>query len=57
MAYLIYVDDSVIIGRDRAKMEAMITDLSTELDLTREGDLTAFLGVQISKSSLNSSMT
>ena len=57
MVYLNYVDDSVIIGRDRAKIEAMITDLSTELDLTCEGDLAAFIGIQISKSSLNGSIT
>ena len=57
MVYIVYVDDSILIGRDRSKIEAMIADLSTELDLTREGDLAAFLGIQISKSPLNGSMT
>ena len=57
MVYLNYVDDSVIIDCNRAKIEAMITDLSTELDLTCEGDLAAFLGIQVYKSSLNGSMT
>ena len=57
MVYLNYVYDSVIIGCGRAKIEAMITDLSTELDLTHEGDLAAFIGIQISKSSLNASIT
>ena len=57
MVYLNYVDDSVIIGCDRARIEAMTTDLSTDVDLTCEGDLAAFLGIQISKSSFNGSMT
>ena len=57
MVYIVYVDDSILIGRDRSKIEAMIADLSTELDLTCEGDLAAFLGIQISRSPLNGSMT
>ena len=56
MVYLVYVDDSILIGHDRTEIEAMIADLSTELDLTCEGNLASFLGNQISKSPLNGSM-
>ena len=57
MIYLSFLDDSDLIGHDRAKIEAMITDLSTELDLTCEGGLMALNGIPISKSPLNGSMT
>jgi Reverse transcriptase (RNA-dependent DNA polymerase) len=54
MVYLNYVDDSILIGRDRSKLDSMINDLSSELELTREGDLAAFLGIQISNSDTGS---
>jgi hypothetical protein len=56
MVYLVYVDDSILIGRDRTKIDAMIENLAIELELTREGDLAAFLGIQINKSTENGSL-
>ena len=50
MVYLVYVDDSILIGCDRTKIDAMIEDLAIDLELTGEGDLVAFLGIQIKKS-------
>lgn len=38
-----HVDDSVLIGHDRSKIEAMIADLSTKMDQIYLGDLAAFL--------------
>jgi len=56
MVYLNYVDDSILIGRDKSLIDAMITNLSLELELTREGDLASFLGIQIDRSSLTGSL-
>ena len=56
MVYLVYVDDSILIGRDRTKIDAMIENLAIDLELTREGDLAAFLGIQINKSTENGSL-
>ena len=54
MVYLNYhVDDSILIGRDKSLIDAMITNLSLELEITREGDLASFLGIQIDRSSLS----
>ena len=47
------MDDSILIGRDRTKIDAMIENLAIDLELTREGDLAAFLGIQINKSTEN----
>ena len=49
MVYLNYVDDGILIGKDGSKIESVIDDLGTTLELTREGDLSAFLGIQIDK--------
>jgi len=49
MVYLNYVDDGILIGKNGPKIESMIDDLCTTLELTREGDLSAFLGIQIDK--------
>jgi hypothetical protein len=57
MVYLNYVDDGILLSRDGCKIESMIDDLKTELELTREGDLSAFLGIQITKSPLDGSLT
>ena len=51
MVCLVYVDDSILIGRDRTKIDAMIENLAIDLELTWEGDLAAFLGIQMNKSS------
>jgi hypothetical protein len=52
MVYLHYVDSSVLIGLDRTILQAMITNLITEYDLTCE----VFL-IQISKFPINGSLT
>jgi hypothetical protein len=49
MLYLDYVNDSIFIGWENSLIDAMITDLSLELELTREGDLASFLGIQIDR--------
>ena len=49
MIYLNYVDDGILLSCHGAKLDAMIADVKTELELTREGDLSAFLGIQIQK--------
>ena len=49
MIYLNYVDDGILLSCHGTKLDAMIADLETELELTREGDLSAFLGIQIQK--------
>jgi hypothetical protein len=44
-----YVDDTVFLGKDSAKLEAMISRLRTEeeLELTDEGELHNYLGIEI----------
>ena len=49
MIYLNYVDDGILLSCHGTKLDAMIADLKTELKLTREGDLSAYLGIQIEK--------
>jgi hypothetical protein len=56
MVYLNYVDDSILIGRDKSLIDAKITNLSLELEITNEGDLASFLGIQIDRSSLTGSL-
>ena len=50
------MDDSILIGRDRTKIDAMIENLAIDLELNREGVLAAFLGIQINKSTENGSL-
>ena len=50
------MDDSILIGFDRTKIDVMIENLAIDLELTQEGDLAAFLGIQISKSTENGSL-
>jgi hypothetical protein len=57
MVYLNYVDDGILLSRDESKIELMIDNLQNELELTREGDLSAYLGIQITKSPLDGSLT
>jgi hypothetical protein len=45
IVYFFYMDDTILIGLNRTEIEALIADLSTELDLTCEGNLAAFLGI------------
>ena len=49
MVCLVYVDDCLFFCRDPAKHKAMVKDLSKDMDLTTEGDVTSFLGIKIKK--------
>jgi hypothetical protein len=53
--YLICVDDSILIFHDETMTDAMIDVIDLELT-PREGDLAAFLGIQINKSRENGSL-
>ena len=47
-AIVLYVDDAIVVGSNPAAVEALITQLENDgLDLTREGTLAHYLGVQI----------
>jgi Reverse transcriptase (RNA-dependent DNA polymerase) len=48
--YLVcYVDDIVMASTDVAALEALILDLKADSDLTEEGELSAFLGIQVDR--------
>mgnify|MGYP003546497441 FL=1 len=46
---VIWVDDVVMASRDPASLDRLIADLKTDSDLTDEGELTAFLGIQVQR--------
>ena len=46
--YALFTDDSILAGPDKEKIDQIIVDLKkAKLDITEEGDLEDFLGVQI----------
>ena len=48
--YALYTDDSILAGPDDAELDKVIQDMrSTGLELTEEGDLSDFLGVNIER--------
>ena len=48
--YALYTDDSILAGPSKTEIEQVIKDLKkTKLDLTEEGNLEDFLGVQIER--------
>ncbi len=48
--YVLYTDDSILTGPDEAKLEQIVQDMKdTGLDLTVEGDVSDFLGVNIKR--------
>ena len=49
MVCLVYVDDCIFSAKDKSKIDVMLKDLSKDLELTIEGDVSAFLGIQIEK--------
>jgi hypothetical protein len=49
MIYVLYTDDSILAGPDKAKIDATIEAMRGELDLTVEENLTDFLGVNIDR--------
>ena len=49
--FVLYTDDSILAGPDEAELEKIIQQMKeAELDLTVEGDIADFLGVQIERS-------
>jgi hypothetical protein len=48
--YVLYVDDSILAGPDPKELDAIVAKMKTVADLTVEGDLGDFLGVQIERS-------
>jgi hypothetical protein len=48
--YVLYTDDSVLAGPDRKEIEAVIADIKkAKLDITVEGDIQDFLGINIDR--------
>ena len=50
MVYLLYTDDSILAGPDKKEIDRIIRDIqSIGLNITVEGDLQDFLGINIKK--------
>ena len=48
--YVLYTDDSILAGPDKAEIEEIIEDIKkADLDITVEGDLQDFLGINIDR--------
>ena len=44
-----YVDDIIMAGPESNVLDALVADLKVDADLTEEGELAAFLGIQVSR--------
>ena len=44
-----YVDDIIMASRDAKALDRLVADLKTDSDLTDEGELAAFLGIQVTR--------
>ena len=44
---LIYVDDTIFFAKDQKLIDREITDLKRDFELTDEGEVDAFLGIDI----------
>lgn len=50
IVYVLYTDDSIIAGPDKAKVDQVIEEIKkAKLDITIEGDIQDFLGVNIKR--------
>lgn len=49
MMYILYTDDSILAGPDQAEIDKTVQLMQQELDITVEGTLTDFLGVNIDR--------
>jgi hypothetical protein len=47
MIYVLYTDDSILVGPDQGEIDKAIVEMKSLLDITIEGTLTDFLGVNI----------
>ena len=57
MMVAIFVDDTIFIAKDKSKITTMINSLKTEFELTDEGDLATYLGVQIDRNTDTNTFT
>jgi hypothetical protein len=48
-----YVDDCLFFCHDEKKINNLIADLNTTFNLTEEGDVAAYLGVNVNKATEN----
>ena len=49
MIYVLYTDDSILAGPDQSEIDQTIQVMRSQLDMTVEGDLKDFLGVNIQR--------
>jgi len=49
MIYVLYTDDSILVGPDEDEITECVSKMSEVLDITIEGELTDFLGVNIER--------
>ena len=49
MIYVLYTDDSILAGPDQREIDKTVEEISKALDITVEGTLTDFLGVNIDR--------
>ncbi len=49
MIYALYTDDSIIAGPDKAKIDQTIQQIQSQLNITIEGDIRDFLGINIER--------
>lgn len=46
---VVYVDDLIFAGKDAAAIDSLISDLHSDSEFTDEGELSAFLGITVSR--------
>lgn len=51
MFLLVYVDDVILVARTEEPIDKLIESMTDDLELTTEGDVTAFLGIQFERDS------
>ena len=49
MIYVLYTDDSILAGPDKERIDKTIAAMKTKFDMTEEGDLSDFLGINIER--------
>ncbi|MFN7263289.1 MAG: reverse transcriptase domain-containing protein, partial [Cyanobacteriota bacterium] len=49
MIYVLYTDDSILAGPDKRKIEETVARMKTRFEMTEEGDLSDFLGINIER--------
>ncbi len=57
MIYALYTDDSIIAGPDKAKIDLTIRQIQAQLNITVEGDIRDFLGINIERKGDSYTMT